>query len=211
MKGNKMRIGINVSNELLKQVKQIRPEVNVSQVCREALQHRVEVAQRAATQAVRDGVDEHVERLDRSVAKLPMEPDWEAYALDDALVWVGTVTPEFWERFIYQSDFLRKQGRDETEMVDIWSSGEGVEGFNRRLYDNMEWFITQNERDFESGVDRNLQEKAKREYGRAWLGYVHEVRRRLEKHRKDEYDRIMAERAGYRRSRPDPELPKQLV
>lgn len=206
-----MRIGINVPNELLKQIKQIRPEVNVSQVCREALQHRVDVARRCIARAVSDGVDEHVERFDRSIAKLPMEPDWEAYALDDARAWVSTVTPEVWERFIYQADFLRKQGRDEIEMVDIWSSGEGVEGFNRRVHDNREWFIAQNELDFESGIDRNLQEKAKREYGRAWLGYLHEVRHRLEKRRKEEYDRVMAERAEYRRSRPKPEMPAQLV
>ena len=206
-----MRIGINVPNELLKQVKQLSPEVNVSQVCREALQHRVEVTQRAAAQAISDGVDEHVERLDQSVARPPMEPDWEAYALDDARIWASTVTPELWERFVYQADFLRKEGRDEIEMVDIWSSGKGVEGFSRRLHDNREWFIAQHELDFESGVNRNLHEKAKREYGRAWLGYVHEVRRLLEKRRKEEYDRVMAERAEYRRSRPKPELPAELV
>ena len=33
-----MRIGINVPNGLLDRVKQIRPEVNVSQVCRGALE-----------------------------------------------------------------------------------------------------------------------------------------------------------------------------
>ena len=206
-----MRIGINVPNELLKQVKQIRPEVNVSQVCREALEHRVEVAQRAAAQAVSDGVSEHVERLDRSVAKPPMEPDWEAYALDDARAWVSRITPEVWERFIYQADFLRRKGRDETEMVHIWSHGDGVEGFARRLNEAQEWFISQYDLDFESGTSSNLHEKAEREYGRAWLGYVNEVRRLLEKLRKDEYDRVMAERAEYRRSRPDPELPAQLV
>ena len=206
-----MRIGINVPNELLKQVKQIRPEVNVSQVCREALEHRVEVAQRAAAQAVSGGVSEHVERLGRSVTKPPMEPDWEAYALDDARAWVSRITPEVWERFIYQADFLRRKGRDETEMVHIWSQGDGVEGFGRRLNEAQEWFISQYDLDFESDTSSNLHEKAEREYGRAWLGYVNEVRRLLEKLRKDEYDRVMAERAEYRRSRPDPEWPSQLV
>ena len=72
-------------------------------------------------------------------------------------------------------------------------------------------FISQYDLDFESGTSSNLHEKAEREYGRAWLGYVNEVRRLLEKLRKDEYDRVMAERAECRRSRPDPELPAQLV
>ena len=96
-------------------------------------------------------------------------------------------------------------------MVHIWSHGNGVEGFERRLNEAQEWFISQYDLDFESDTSSNLHEKAEREYGRAWLGYVNEVRRLLEKLRKDEYDRVMAERAEYRRSRPDSELPSQLV
>ena len=206
-----MRIGINVPDELLKELKQVRPEVNVSQVCRDALADRVEVARRAAAKAVSDGVDEHVQRLDRSAAKPPIEPDWEAYALDDARAWVHSVTPEAWEQFIYQADFLRRQGRDETQMVSLWSHGEGVVGLARHLDENREWLFSQYDLDFESGANSNPRERAERKYGRAWLGYVYEVRRLLDKHRKEEYDRVMAERAEDRRSRPDPELPLQLV
>ena len=206
-----MRIGINVPDELLKQVKQVRPEVNVSQVCREALADRVELARRAAARAVSDGVATHVQRLDRSVAKPPTEPDWEVYALDDARAWVRSVTPEAWERFIYQADVLGREGRDETEMVSLWSHGDGVVGFERRLDENTGWLIREHEIDLESGANSNPRERAAREYGRAWLGYAYEVRRLVDKRRKDEYDRVMAERAEYRRSRPDPELPSQLV
>ena len=206
-----MRIGINVPNELLRQVKQIRPEVNISQVCREALQHHVEVAQRAIAQATSDGVDEQVTRLDRSVARPLIEPDWMAYALDDARDWVRTVTPEMWGQYIYQSDFLRKQGRDEAEMVEIWSQNRDEKGLLVRLHENMKWFEDQFEEQFESGGVADPYYKAREEYCRAWLGYVNEVRRLLEKHRKDEYDRVMAERAEHRRFRPSTDLPPQLV
>ena len=206
-----MRIGINVLDELLKQVKQVRPEVNVSQVCRDALADHVEVARRAAARAVSDGVDEHVQRLNRSVAKPPIEPDWEAYALDDARAWVRLVTPEAWEQFVYQADFLRRNGRDEIEMVSLWSHGDRGVGLAYRLNENREWLMSQYDLDFEFGTNSNPRETAVRKYGRAWLGYVHEVRRLLDKHRKDEYERVMAERAEQRRSRPDPELPLQLV
>ena len=206
-----MRLGITVPDELLKEVKQIRPEVNVSRVCREALEQRVEVARRAAAQAVSDGVHEHVGRLDQLSTKQPIEPDWEGYALDAARAWINSVTPEDWERFIYQADFLRRQGRDETEMVGIWSHGDGVVGLELCLDENKEWFISQYELDFELGTNSNPRDKAVREYGRAWIGYVTEARRLLEKHRKDEYDRVMAERAKHLRSRPDPDLPSQLV
>ena len=206
-----MRIGINVPDELMKQIKQVRPEVNVSQVCREALTERVEVARRAADRAISDGMEEHVQRLDQSVAKPPIEPDWEGYALDDARAWVRTVTPESWEQFVYQADFLRRQGRDETQMVDIWSHGDGGVGLAYRLDENREWLISQHQLDFELGTNSNPRERAVKAYGRAWLGYVHEIRRLLDRHRRDEYNRVMAERAELRRSRPDPELPLQLV
>ncbi len=86
-----MRIGINVPDELLKELKQVRPEVNVSQVCRGALADRVDqwhggqaltlpyaIAMHEATA----GGGACSEARPSSVAKPPIEPDWEAYALD---------------------------------------------------------------------------------------------------------------------------------
>ena len=208
-----MRLGINVPNELLKRVKEIRPQVNVSKVCREALEHRVEIAERAKAQAIDDGLDEHVARLAQSVKAPPIEPDWVACALDDARDWVRTVTSEDWKMFIYQSDFLRAKGREEADMVDVWSGSGGDRGLTYRLYDmseSTEWSEYQFEEQFESGgPDPHV--KAREEYCRAWLGYVHEARRKLEKLHKEEYDRVMAERAEYRQSRPAPELPQQLL
>ena len=204
-----MRIGINVPDELLRRVKEIRPQANVSQVCREALERRVEIAERAKAQAIDDGLDEHVARLAQFVKAPPIEPDWVAYALDDARDWVRTVTQEGWERFIYQSDVRRAKGWEEADMVDVWSGSGDDTGLTYSLYvmsESTEWFEYQ----FESGGP-DPHEKAREEYSRAWLGYVHEARRKLEKLHKEEYDRVMAERAEYRQSRPAPELPQQLV
>ena len=79
-------------------------------------------------------------------------------------------------------------------MVSTWSNDNNIKGFNGRENDHHEWFIQRHERDYDLGVESNPREEALREYARAWLGYVHEVRRLLEKHHKDEYDRMMAER-----------------
>ena len=206
-----MRIGINVPNGLLQQVKEIRPEVNVSQVCREALEHRVHVATIAAARAQDDGVEVQVERLDSLVSRPPDEPDWLAYAIEDAAGWVKVVTPEAWEQFIYQADFLRRQGRDETEMVEFWSRGGDMKGFYGRLREHDEWFEYQFELQFESGVTSDTHARVKEEYARAWLGYVNEVRRLLEKRRSEELKRLRGEREEYRRSLPTPEAPPQLT
>lgn len=206
-----MRIGINVPDELLRQVKAIRPSVSVSQVCRQALERYVEIAEMARSQAIADQVDREVERLTHSLKAPIIEPDWVAYALEDARDWVRGVTAEVWERFIYQIDFLRRQGRDEAEMVDIWSDVGDGRGLQHRMTASASWFEYQFDLQFESGGGADPHDKAREEYSRAWLGYVHEARRKLENHYKVEYDRVMAERAEYRKSIPDPELPPQLV
>ena len=206
-----MRLGINVPDELLRRVKEIRPRVNVSQVCRQALQRYVDIAEQAKAQVAADHVDAHVDRLAQDVKAPPIEPDWVAYALDDARDWIQEVTPEDWKWFIDESNFLRKKGRDEAEMVGDWSGHVGERGLRHRLYhENSEWYDYQFEEHYmNGGPDPHV--KAREEYSRAWLGYVNEVRRKLENRYKEEYDRVMAERAEYRRSRPDPELPQQLV
>ena len=206
-----MRIGINVPNELLNQVKQLSPEINISQVCREALQHRVEIARKAAALASMDGMDELIAQFDQSVPEPIIAPDWEAYGFEDAQNWVRVVTPEIWERFIYQYDFLLRQGRDPAEMVDLWSTDGNVRGFNSRQSDHKDWFLEQHEILFEAGIDVNLFENALKEYARAWLDYVNEARRRLEKLRKERYDKVMAERAASWQARPEPEAPTQLL
>ena len=58
-----MRIGINVPNDLIKQVKAIDPDVNVSHICREALKSYVANAGRVAERVVGDGMEDHALRL----------------------------------------------------------------------------------------------------------------------------------------------------
>ena len=205
-----MRIGINVPDELLRQVKEIRPEVNVSQVCREALEHIVDVAQKAVAQAISDNVEQHVGTLARSVESTVVEPDWVAYALEDAREWVAKLTPDYWERFIDELDFRRENGREEDFAASQGFPSEGIKCFNDRMRENQEWFLSQYPSRIQSGIKVNPLEKAHKEYARAWLGYVYEVRRLLEKRHKDEYDRVMTERAAYRQARPGPEVPSQL-
>ena len=209
---NRVRIGINVPNELLQRVRKITPEVNVSQVCRDALERRASVAERAAAQAVSDGVDYQVDRLYQSIPKPLPKPDWEALAYEDARGWIRNFKPERLQWFIETLDFLRENGRDVLDMVPHWSMGsvyaEGVKGFYHRREENTEWFIEQYEIEEMSGI--NLHQSVMEEYSRAWLSYVNEVVRLLEERRKDEYERQMAEREERRQPLPKPELPPRI-
>lgn len=102
--------------------------------------------------------------------RTPMaEPDWKAYAHRDARDWRRKVTPEELEFFRHQREILSKQGRDEAEMVEIWSQTKDGNGLLHRLHENEEWFEYQLEVD--DGSDPH--DKAREEYSRAWLDYVH--------------------------------------
>ena len=112
--------------------------------------------------------------MDIGIEGAPMvEPGWVAYALDDARDWTRKVTPEEREFFNHQRDVLRKQGRDEAEMVEIWSDIGDGKGLQHRMSAHTEWFEYQLEVQLEVGDGPDPHEKAREEYSRAWLGYVH--------------------------------------
>lgn len=201
-----MRLGINVPNELLKRVKAIRPEVNVSQICRDALEEQASKAERAIAQVAADGMEECIQQLAVS-SKAPMiEPDWIGYALEDARDWTMNVTPEEWEYFCYQRDTLVRLGRGDENWHAESSHGDGVKSFTVRAQENTEWFIQQ----YEIDVDLNVRELAREKYCRTWMAYVEEVRRLVEEHRREKRDKVMAERREAWEFLRVPELPPQL-
>ena len=58
-----MRIGVNIPDDLYQRMKHIKHTVNVSQVCREAIEAYVEDYERARARLESDGADEMVKRL----------------------------------------------------------------------------------------------------------------------------------------------------
>ena len=70
----------------------------------------------------------------------------------------------------------------------------------------MEWY----EWEYDNG-NEDAWGDARDEYGRTWLGYVEQVRQKQLKHIRDERDRLLAEREEALRSRPEPEVPPQLL
>ena len=163
-----MRLGINVPSDLLKRVKEIRPEVNVSQVCREALEQRIALGERAIARVMEDDVDREVVELAQSVRNLLIEPDWVNYALDDAWDWLSGVDKEEWEEFLELWD----------DLVDFGQSPpmRGTMSLFERMREYEDWFMAQDR----VGNYSATWSKAVHEYERAWIGYVSEVRRKLD-------------------------------
>ncbi len=201
-----MRIGINVPNELLERVKAIRPEVNVSQVCREALEEYVHKSDRIAEQVAVDKLDEHITRLAESDLYPLVEPDWEGFALEDARDWLSKATHKDWDAFCDNRDFLKRNRReDETWFADVHGIDD-VRRFWHRKDEHEDWLLYQYEVDWNSSALADAREK----YEHTWIAYLEEVRRLWEQRRREEREKVMAERRKNWQTLKEPKIPPQL-
>lgn len=202
-----MRIGIYVPNKLLERVKAIRPEANVSQICRDALEEYAYRSERVAAQAAADPVAEHLARIGESDLFPLIEPDWEGLALEDARNWLAKATPNDWDRYLEIHGFLERRGRkNETWFADVHGIDE-VKRFPHREAEHREWLLTQYEIDPESQAITEARER----YRRTFVAYLEEVRRLWEEQRKEIRDTVMGERTERMRDQGKPELPPQLL
>ncbi len=173
-----MRLGVNIPKEIYDQIKESRPEVNVSQVCREALEKRVALYERARARAAEDDVDKEAARLASSVRNLLIEPDWVSFALDDAQEWLGAVDKEEWENFL-----------------DIWYDLEefGMSPLIKttnllfeRIREYEDWFMAQDR----VGNYGAAWSKAVGDYERAWVDYVSKVRLKVDPLYRYQYGKV---------------------
>ena len=104
-----MRIGVNIPPDLYQRMKHIRQTVNVSQVCREAIEAYVDDYERAHARLEADGVDEVAERLCGGEDDLSV--DWEELGWMDARDWVNRVDRDSFEHLFHRIDVLTRQGR----------------------------------------------------------------------------------------------------
>ena len=202
-----MRLGINVPNELLQRVKSARPDVNVSQICREALEKYARSAERVVAQVAVDQLDDHFARLAESDLYPLLEPDWTGMALEDARNWVLVVSIKDWTHFCHQRDVLEKNGRGHEDWHAEEPLGGEARGYLDRRREFRDWFIHQ----YELDIDSTAGTTARDEYCRAWIAYVNEVRRLVELHQQGERERLTTERKEKWQSLPEPEVPPQLL
>ena len=207
-----MRIGINVPNDLLNRVKSLQPEVNVSQVCREALENHATGLQRVEDWISYDGeIDEEVSRLAEDYEQWGVEPDWTRLGWDDAREWLKGVTSERWTHFLREWEFLESRGgKPDSSRCHIYSNGAGVKNYSGRLLENQDWF---NARYFYAslrGHGFKDYEESREAYEAAWLSYVREVRRQYLADIDAKRQAVSTERTKSWENRPAPELPPQL-
>ena len=195
-----MRVGINIPDKLLQRVKEIRPEVNVSQVCRQALEDRAALAERVKAQVEEDGMENHIHRFfDSDHAPLP-EPDWVEIAMDDARSWVESVNPKEW----YSVNGFYDRSADKENCIALIA--QIVMAFNRRWLDHLDWHPQGYRRDdADAPYDEGLSK-----YRNAWLAYYSDVRRLEEQLMGERHQERVADLQAEWKSRAEPALPPHL-
>ena len=181
----------------------IKHTINISQVCREAIETYVEDFERARDRLEADHLDQAVDRLSDEEEQL--EVDWEELAWIDAKEWVEMVDIENWDHLFHRVDILKKQGRP-TWMVPP-PAVPGDTTFEDRFLEHERYFERQYKRLFDLNEEGDPRQDAEEKYGRAWLAYVCAVRAKIQQLREERF------RAKFKSPivRAEPEVPEHLM
>jgi len=159
-----MRLGINIPNSLYKRMDPIKQVVNISQICRDAIEEWVNAYERSMEKAKQDGMEEVADEL-RQTWK-PYEVDWQAIGREDARIWAQKAKPEHFEIFAHNLRVGRGHGRT----PGIWMAPilPDTPFYGERQGEHKEWFIQQSELNLET----NPYLRAQEEYERGWTSYL---------------------------------------
>ncbi len=159
-----MRLGINIPSSLHKRVDPIKDRVNISQICRDAIEEWVNAYEYSLEKAKRDGTEELVNEL-REAWK-PYIVDWEEVGREDARIWTEKATTEHFEIFAHNL----KVGRGHGRTPGIWMASilPDTPHYGERQAEHQEWFTQQLDLDQSS----NPYMRANEEYVRGWTSYL---------------------------------------
>jgi len=166
-----MRLGINISNELLEKFKPLKNVVNISQICRDAIQIRIESYAEALVQSKNDGMDKAAEKLFLEYSKKTYL-DWESIGRKDAKVWVELASLEDLEGLFHNIAIHKRKGHEPGPFLFPRPLPEAPH-FGKHVSEHEEWF--QRQIDLEQSdleVHSNPYIEAEKIYNRGWVSYV---------------------------------------
>ena len=170
-----MRIGINIPNDLHRRLVPLKQYINISQICREAIEDRIKCYEKALAnrhdQDVERAINEILEE-ERKMREI-VEVNWGMLGCQDAKSWVTAAHLKDWEYLHHRQDVIRRQGRPPWVVPPPYL--EGVKAFDDRLSELQNRIWQQDDQFFDwlyddfGGIDR---EAAEKEYMSAWLAYT---------------------------------------
>ena len=209
-----MRIGINVPNELLRRLEPLKPELNISQVCREALEAKAESYEQMQARLDDAGVQAAVARVWEQEKEFLtiIEVDWTALGYQDAKAWVQAAHRKHWDYLHHDQTANKEKGRPERAVRP--SLVPGVKNFDQRFSDYERNIMNQSDEfldwlyDEDKYADRQV---AHLEYMTAWMAYTKAVWELVRQKEREYLEEQSRQRRETRRNRPAPEAPEHLL
>ena len=213
-----VRIGINIPNELMKRLEPLKPELNISQLCRDALARHVERYEKAIANLERQEIKTRLNQISaeeirhRSI----LDVDWKELGYTDAIAWVEAASHEDWTEWRRTCKFLERQGRPLWDIrPPIRAREKGVKCFDDRWWDFRDILMSQSDEFFEWLDDNDIEtdrwDVAEREYGEAWLAYVSAAWNKIQQMREDYRQILRKERLQKRVKGIEPEIPEHVL
>ena len=208
-----MRIGINIPNELMQRLEPLKPDLNISQVCRDALVEKAEKYERMEASLREDEINAVVDVLwEREQTVLDaVDLDWEMLGYEDAAAWSKAAGQDDWDDILEEIESCNERGWPEWRIVPPTLSGVKWLTDHRRELDQREERVRQTDlklylRVLRLSLERDPQ-AIQRKYMTAWLTHVRAVWELVKKRQIEHLERQLAQRAAP----PTPEVPEHLL
>ncbi len=212
-----MRIGINIPNELMKRLEPLKPELNISQVCRDALTVKVESHERMQARLANDAIGPATDRLleEEKEFLAAISFDWQALGWEDAASWVEVASGDDWNDFLEYIEWLDENNKPHWEVRPLHLNG--VKHLHER---EMELINRMGEaRRRNPSFDRWLHRRRggidyqaiNREYMTAWTAYISAVWERYRQMLEEYCESLEKERQKAWRNRPQPDVPAHML
>jgi len=206
-----MRIGVNIPNELMRRLEPLKPGLNISQVCRDALTAKAESHERMLASLDDDGVRAAVENVWEQEKHFleTVQMDWEMLGYEDATSWVKAAGWDEWDELNEWLDLCKERNYPRWKTI-FPPYIDGVNVFEDRLG---ELHARENEmgKKHRSFYHWNIKNRvnydiARQEYMTAWLSYTEAVWELIRQREFQYRNRQLAQRAAP----PEPEVPEHL-
>ncbi len=157
-----MRLGVNIPDDLLQRLEPLKQHVNISQLCREAIQAHVSTYERV----VAYGLQAQDATYARLKDEAPKEIDWELFGIEDAVKWADKAPLKEYARLFQWADIEKRDGNPGYRAArnPFWAGSS----FWDRQRELRNWFIEKFE--WDELIDH--QTLAETAYLRGWFYYV---------------------------------------
>ena len=225
-----MRIGINIPKELHQRLQPLKGTMNISQICREALEAHVEKYEKFIGWLDSDGAKKVAADIceKERQRKAMIEVDWGTFGYEDAKSWVQAATLVDWD--YWNRCRNHPSGHDQDT---VWVHGRHVRdgqtggrfispGTSRTFHQRHREYtdlIHQQDDDFWDWMHEEYDgmgplydyATAQQEYGRSWMAYTAAVWEMICQLREDYKLRWQHENVETREAWPAPEVPEHLL